>query len=59
MVQEGTKAKVAAVARPDYVGREVVTVDGDGTPIMSVVTTRDDGEDCSVFAPMATLRVGE
>jgi hypothetical protein len=53
MIQAGTKTKVEAVERGDYVRDEVVTTDGEGRPWMSVVTTRDDGQDCAVFAPMA------
>lgn len=54
MVIAGTRAKVEAREREDYVGGELVTTDGEGRPIMSVVTTRDDGQDCAVFAPCAT-----
>lgn len=54
MVPAGTRCKVEAVERQDYVGSELVTVDGDGRPVMSVVTTRDDGNDAIVFAPCAT-----
>jgi hypothetical protein len=53
MVPAGTKAKVETVERGDYLNGEVVTTDGDGRPIMSVITTRDDGQDCAVYAPMA------
>lgn len=54
MVRQGERAKVEAREREDYVGAEQVTLDGNGRPIMSVVTTRDDGQDCAVFAPLAT-----
>lgn len=53
MVPAGTSCKVEAVERADYVGKEHVTVDGDNRPVMSVVTTRDNGQDCAVFAPTA------
>lgn len=56
LVPYGTRAKVEAVDRGDYVGSEQVTTDGDGRPVMAVVTTRDDGQDCTVFAPSATAR---
>lgn len=56
MVPAGTRCKVEAVDRGDYVGRELVTVDGEGRPVMAVVTTRDDGNDVAVFAPCATLQ---
>lgn len=53
LVPKGTKAKHERVERGDYVGSEAVSLDGDGRPVMSVVTTRDDGQDCTVFAPAA------
>lgn len=53
-VMAGTKAKVEAVERGDYVGRDQVQTDGEGRPVMAVVTTRDDGQDCAVMAPCAT-----
>lgn len=56
MVPEGTKAKVESVERGDYVGKEMVQTDGEGRPIMSIVTTRDDGQDCVVLAPAAGVR---
>lgn len=55
MLPAGTRAKVEAVERQDYVGREIVTTDGRGRPIMSVVTTRDDGQDALVFVPSARV----
>jgi hypothetical protein len=56
MVRVGVRAKVVAVEREDYVGADVgnVQLDGDGRPVMSIVTTRDDGQDCAVLAPTAT-----
>jgi hypothetical protein len=50
----GTKAKVEAVERGDWIRNEDVQTDGEGRPVMSVVTTRDDGQDCTVYAPTAT-----
>lgn len=55
-VQAGARAKVEAVERGDYVGLERVQTDGNGRPVMAVVTTRDDGQDCAVLAPCATNR---
>ena len=52
-IAAGTKAKVEAVERGDYLRDEVVRTDDEGRPWMSVVTTRDDGQDCAVYAPMA------
>lgn len=57
LVPEGTSCKVEAREREDYVGRERVQYNGDGRPVASVVTTRDDGEDCVAFAPCATVRM--
>lgn len=54
MVSAGTRCKVEAREREDYVGKELVQTDGEGRPVMSVVTTRDDGQDCAVLAPCAT-----
>lgn len=54
MVPAGTRCKVEAVERGDYVGREQVQTDGEGRPVMNVTTTRDDGIDVAVFAPCAT-----
>jgi hypothetical protein len=57
MVPVGTRCKVEAVEREDYINGDLVQVDGDGRPVMSVITTRDDGQDCTVYAPTATARV--
>lgn len=59
MVPAGTKAKHETREREDWVGSEHVTLDGDGRPVMSIVTTRDDGQDCTVFAPLATGKANE
>lgn len=56
MVPDGTRAKVETREREDYIGAERVQVDGDNRPVMSVVTTRDDGQDCAVLAPVASAR---
>lgn len=55
-VPDGTDCKIEAVEREDYVNGDLVQLDGDGRPVMSVITTRPDGQDCSVYAPAATLR---
>lgn len=54
LILRGTKAKVETVEREDYVGRELVQTDGDGRPITATVTTRDDGQDCTIYVPTAT-----
>lgn len=56
MVPAGTRCKVEALEREDYVGGELVQTDGNGRPVMAVQTTRDDGTDRAVFAPCATLK---
>lgn len=53
LIPAGTKAKVEAVERGDYVRGELVQTDANGRPVMAVVTTRDDGQDCAVYAPAA------
>jgi len=57
MVPAGTKAKVEALEREDYTNGDHVTRDGDGRPVMAIETTRDDGTDRAVFAPVATASV--
>ena len=56
MVTAGTRAKVEAREREDYVGKELVQTDGEGRPVMSVVTTRETGQDTTVYAPTATAK---
>lgn len=59
MVRAGTKATITVVERQDYVANERVQLLGEGKrPVMSVVTTRDDGQDAIVFAPTALARLG-
>jgi hypothetical protein len=53
MIPAGTKAKVELHEREDYIGTESVRLH-EGRPVMNVITTRDDGQDCTVFAPTAT-----
>lgn len=54
MVPAGTRCKIEAREREDYIGGDIVQYAGNGRPIMSVITTRDDGQDCTVYAPCAT-----
>lgn len=56
LIPRGQKAKVEAIEREDYIGKEDVQYDGNGRPIMSVVVTREDGQDCTVFAPVARAK---
>ena len=59
MISAGTKAKVTAHEREDYIGNEIVPLDGEGRPVMSVVTEREDGTDTTVFASTATAKAEE
>jgi hypothetical protein len=54
MVPAGTRCKVELRDREDYLNGDLVTCDENGRPVMSVVTTRDDGIDTAVYAPCAT-----
>lgn len=57
MIPAGTKAKVTAVEREDFIGTETVQTDGEGRPVMAVITEREDGSnDTTVYAPTATAR---
>lgn len=56
MVPAGTSCKVEAVERGDYIKDEIVQLNAAGRPVMSLVTTRDDGQDTTVFAPLAQWR---
>ena len=53
MVPAGTRCKVETHEREDYIGTDKVQLH-EGRPVMSVVTTRDDGQDTAVFAPVAS-----
>lgn len=53
LLPAGVNGKHEAVERPDYVGDEDVRYDANGRPVMAIVTTRDEGQDCTVFAPTA------
>lgn len=58
LVRAGVKAKVEAVERGDWVGRELVqTAPEDGRPYMGVRTVRDEGTDFAVYAPTATANL--
>jgi len=56
MVPAGSGFAVVAREREDYIGKQDVPLDGNGRPVMSVQTIRDDGTDVIVFAPSAHLR---
>lgn len=54
LLLEGTKAKIEVVEREDFIGSDQVATDENGRPVMAVVTTREDGQDCTVYAPTAS-----
>lgn len=55
MVPEGTRAEHRAHEREDYIGKELVQLHN-GRPVMNLTTVRDDGEDCTIYAPTADAR---
>jgi hypothetical protein len=58
-VAAGSDCVVETRERDDYVGKELVQVDGEHRPVMSIVTRYGDGRnDCAVLAPCATSRSG-
>ncbi|MFZ0324746.1 MAG: hypothetical protein WAN48_11515 [Actinomycetes bacterium] len=60
MVVAGTTAKVELREREDYVGTDLVQVDPElGRPVMSIVTTRDEGTDARIFVPTAVATAKE
>lgn len=58
LVPEGTRCKVTAHERGDYIGAEDVRYDNTGRPVMTVETVRDNGNDLIVFAPTAHMGGG-
>lgn len=59
LVPVGTKAKVVAVEREDYLNGDDAQCTDEGKPIMAVITIREDGSDCAVLAPTARTSLGE
>lgn len=59
LIPAGTRCKVEAVERPDYLAGEIQRTGDDGKPYMAVVTTRDDGQDAAVNAGLARGRLSE
>lgn len=57
MLRKGVSGSIRIVERQDYVGSERVQLLGeDKRPVMSLVTTRDHGQDAVVYAPMVVGR---
>jgi hypothetical protein len=53
MLLEGVKGKHVQNDPEGYVGDELVQHDDRGRPVMNIVTVRDEGQDCTVYAPTA------
>lgn len=53
LVRAGTRCKVTAEERQDYLGGDLQAMGDDGIAYMAVRTTRDDGEDLLVNAGLA------
>ena len=59
LVRAGTRCKVEAEERGDYLNGEVQATGDDGRPYMAVRMTRDGGEDLAVNAGLARARLGD
>jgi hypothetical protein len=57
LVPAGTRCKVTAEERQEYLGDEVQATGDDGVTYMAVRTTRDDGCDLAVNAGLAQARL--
>jgi hypothetical protein len=53
LIRAGLRVKVEAEERQDYLGGDVQAAGDDGRAYMAVRTTRDDGDDVTVFAGLA------
>ena len=52
MVPEGTRAEHRVSEREDYIGRDLPQMH-EGRPLLNLVTVREDGQDCTIYAPTA------
>ena len=59
LIRDGTRCKVEAEERADYLRGAVQATGDDGRPYMAIRTTRDDGEDLAVNAELAVARLGD
>ncbi len=57
MLPVGTAAKHEAVEREDYEGGEDVQRDAEGRPVMATITTTDESQSATVYAPCAHQEV--
>lgn len=59
LVPEGMKARLVVIEREDYLGKERVTYDGNGRPVVGVITERVHGFDTTVYLTTATASVDD
>jgi hypothetical protein len=59
LVRAGTRCKVTAEERADYLGGEIQATGDDGKPYMAVRTTYGDHDDLLVNAGLAQARLGD
>lgn len=59
LVRAGTRCKVEAEVRADYLGGEIQAAGDDGRPYMAVRTTYGDHDDLLVNAGLAQARLGD
>lgn len=58
VLDDSPRCSVRAVVREDYIGRDLVQRDGEGRPVMAVVTERWDGSnDAVVFPGTAVMKI--
>lgn len=57
LLPAGTKCKVVAHEREDYINGQIVTVDANGRPVATIETVRDDGNDVIAFAGCANINI--
>lgn len=54
----GVKGFHRTVDREDYLGsNQIPTRDGDGRVVAQIITEREEGQDCTVLAPTAVMRM--
>lgn len=59
LIRAGTRCKVEAEERADYLNGEIQNSGDDGKPYMAIRTTRNDGEDLAVNAGLAHARLSD
>lgn len=57
LIPKDTKGESRLIEREDYMGKETVQTDSEQRPVMAVVTERDQGQDCTIFAPCVSVGI--